>query len=408
MKYDVLLQSGKVIDPSQNISGIYDIGITNGKISQIGISLDPTLADQVLDVSGKLITPGLIDIHMHVADHEESINAAADSVGVSMGVTTVVDAGTSGILSFPAYKRLVESQSSKTRVLFIVRTAQVYHFGGFISLKVGADIAPENYSLRASAKLLERYRDVIVGFKCTAPLGGESDVESLPLKASQEITQELKIPLMVHLGWVPFRPWLDTPSILEKLNTGDIATHIFRRQGSILDDNNRVHPKVISAQERGVLFDIGHGTGSFDFEVAKRAIDQGIRPYTISSDVMNKSSVTGPVFSLTETMTKFLYLGFSLSDVIAMTTWNAACSINRQSELGSLAVGRVADLSILDYREGIWKLNDGIHVVHWEGPKLIPQYSMRAGELIPCQYPAGSLRQDELTPALPTVVSHDN
>ena len=410
MMYDLLLRNGRVIDPEQNLDGVYDIAIAAGKIAAIAPPTGPTaiapedaptMARRILDLSGKIITSGLIDVHMHVADQEESVNAEADSVGVNMAVTTVVDAGTAGVLSFPAFHRLVQGRSPKTRVLFIVRMAQLYNFGGFISLKVGADLSPDNYTLRPAAKLFERYRDCIVGFKCTAPLLQASDTESIPLNCSKAITRELNLPLMVHLGWVPFTPWLDTPSILAKLDGGDIATHIFRRKGTILDANQRVCPEVFAAQERGVVFDIGHGTGSFDFEVAKRAIDQGICPHTISSDVMDKSSITGPVFSLTETMTKFLYLGFSLPDVIAMTTGNSARAINRQDELGSLAVGRVADLSILDYRDGQWKLGDGVNVVHWQGRKLIPHLTVRAGEIMACQYPANSLRRDELSaPAL--------
>lgn len=204
------------------------------------------------------------------------------------------------------------------------------------------------------------------------------------------------MPLTVHLGWVPYYPWLRTDRVLSQLDPGDIATHIFRRKGGILDENNRIYSEVHAAQERGVLFDIGHGNGNFDFNVARRSLDQGIRPFTISSDLMDKNAITGPVFSLAETMTKLLYLGLELTDVIAMVTCNAGQAIRRESELGSLAVGRVADLSILDYRDGIWKLNDGVNVVQWQGRKLIPRYTIRAGELIPCEYPPGCLRNDEL------------
>lgn len=396
MQYDLLLKQGRVIDPSQAMDQVCDVAIVDGRIAAIEKHLDSKIAKQVLDVSGKLITPGLIDIHVHVAEHEESENAQADTIGVKMGVTTIVDAGTSGVLAFPGYKKLIDDGNPKTRVLFIIRTAQVYSFGGFISLKVGADLAPENYDVRRAAKLYERYQDVIVGFKCTAPLCSKTDSESAPLKLSKAITRTLGLPLTVHLGWVPFAPWLSTPKILEQLDSGDIATHIFRRKGSILDENNRVHPAVFAAQARGVRFDVGHGTGSFDLNVAKSALDQGIRPFTISSDLMDKSSITGPIFSLTETMTKFLYLGFELPDVIAMATCNAAHAINRQAELGSLALGRLADLSILDYREGVWKLSDGVNIVHWQGRKLIPQYTIRTGKLSSCEYPENSLRRNEM------------
>jgi len=133
--------------------------------------------------------------------------------------------------------------------------------------------------------------------------------------------------------------------------------------------------------------------------VAKRALDGGVKPDTISGDITNDSCVTGPVFSLTETMTKFLYLGLSLNEVLAMTTCNAARAIGREAQLGSLAIGREADISILDYREGLWKLTDGIHHLRYRGRKLIPKWTIRAGQVIPCQYPAKSLRQEELISA---------
>jgi len=394
--YDLLLQQGRIIDPSQNLDGVFDLGVQDGKIVAIAPHLDPNAAHRVLNVAGKIVTPGLIDIHVHIAEHENNINAQADVIGVKMGVTTLVDAGTAGLIAFPGFRKLIDEMQPKTRVLYIVRTAQVYSFGGFISLKVGADLSPDNYDVRKAAKLYERHQDVVVGFKCTAPLINEADHESVPLERSKAITSTLGLPLMVHLGWVPYAPWLSTPQILEKMDAGDIATHIFRRKGSILTANNQVHTSVFAAQDRGVLFDIGHGTGSFDFEVARAGLAQGIRPFTISSDLMDKSAITGPIFSLTETMTKLLSLGLDLTDAIAMTTCNAARSIRREHELGSLAVGRIADISILDYREGTWKLTDGVNVVNWQGRKLIPYITVRAGEVIPCDYPENSLRRDEL------------
>jgi len=396
MLYDLLVQHGRVIDPSQNLDDTLDVAIAQGKIAAIGKNLQPESAKQVLDASGSLVTPGLIDIHIHAAEHDESINADVDTVGIKMGVTTVVDAGSSGILNFVGYRKLVEP-NARTRIFFIPVTSLVFGFAGnFAGLKVGSDLSPDNYSLRKAAELFEQHKDVIVGFKCIPPVQHEDDTESIPLNLSKEITNAIGVPLTVHLGWIPYYPWLRTDRVLAKLGKGDIATHVFRRKGGILDENNRVYPEAYDAQERGVIFDIGHGRGNFDFDAARRSLDQGIRPFTISSDVMDKSSVTGPVFSLTETMSKFLYLGLDLVDVITMTTCNAARAICREQALGSLAIGRVADLSILDYREGLWKFNDGVNVVNWEGRKLIPRYAIQAGEMVPCEYPPGSLRGDEL------------
>lgn len=394
--YDLLVKGGRVIDPSNQMDGNFDIAIKDGKIAAVEKEILEQRAKQVFDASDKLVTPGLIDIHIHAAEHEDSGNAHPDTVGIKMGVTTVVDTGSAGIIGFPGYRKLVE-QSCKTRVYFIPVTSLVYEFvGNYITLKVGADVSPENFNLKKTVELYEKHKDAIVGFKCIPPKVHESDTESIPLTHSKRITRAIGIPLTVHLGWVPYRPWLDTPLVLKQLDPGDIATHIFRRKGSILDDNHKVFPEVLDAQDRGVHFDVGHGNGNFNFEVAKRAIDQGIRPFTISSDIMDRNSIMGPVFSLAETMVKFLYLGFSLYEVIKMVTYHAALAINKSDERGSLAVGCTADISILDYRQGSWKLSDGINTVVWDGPKLIPQYTVQSGEIIRCEFPKNSPRKEEL------------
>ncbi|PSN20821.1 hypothetical protein C7271_00010 [filamentous cyanobacterium CCP5] len=394
--YDLLIKGGRVIDPANQLDDRVDIAVAAGKIAAIATDIPQEQAKQVFDAVDKLVTPGLTDIHIHAAEHEDTDNVHPDTVGIKMGVTTVVDTGSAGIIGFPGYRKLVE-QSCKTRVYFIPVTSLVYEFvGNFIALKVGADISPENFSLKKTQALYEKHKDVIVGFKCIPPKVRESDTESIPLTQSKQITRAIGVPLTVHLGWVPYRPWLETQRVMEQLDAGDIATHIFRRKGSILDANQQVFPEVFAAQDRGVRFDIGHGNGNFNFEVAKRAIDQGIRPFTISTDLMDRNSIMGPVFSLAETMTKFLYLGFSLYEVVEMVTYHAALAINKSDELGSFSVGRVADLSILDYRQGNWKLSDGINTVVWDGPKLIPQFTVAAGELIQCEFPDNSFRKEEL------------
>ncbi|MGF1519107.1 MAG: amidohydrolase family protein [Nodosilinea sp.] len=394
--YDLLIKAGRIIDPANQTDTQADIAIAGGQIAAISSDIPREQAEQVVDATGKLVTPGLIDIHIHAAEHEDTDNVHPDIVGIKMGVTTVVDTGSAGIIGFPGYRKLVE-QSCKTRIYFIPVTSLVYEFvGDYIALKVGADISPKNFSLKKTQALYEKHKDVIVGFKCIAPKIQESDVESIPLTQSKQITRAIGVPLTVHLGWVPYRPWLEIPLVMEQLDAGDIATHIFRRKGSILDANQKVFSEVFEAQERGVRFDIGHGNGNFNFDVAKRAIDQGIRPFTISTDIMDRNSIMGPVFSLAKTMTKFLYLGFSLYEVVEMVTYHAALAINKTDELGCISVGRVADLSILDYQHGDWKLSDGINTVVWDGPKLIPQFTVAKGKIIPCEFPENSFRKEKM------------
>lgn len=396
MAYDLLIRGGRVIDPAQHWDQIADVAVQNGCIAAIGPELSAEGCPQILAAEGKIVTPGLIDIHIHASAHEESGNIAVDTAGIKMGVTTVVDTGSSGVLGFPAFRKLV-TYETRTRTYFIPVTSLIFEFtGGFIGLKIGSELLPGNFDLKKTAQLYEKHKDVIVGFKCIAPLAHEEDTDCIPLSRSKEITRALGLPLTVHLGWVPYCPWLTTPKTLEKLDAGDIATHIFRRRGHIFDDRWRVCPQVIEAQERGVLFDIGHGNGNFDFEMAKRGLDQGIKPYTITTDAMDRNCLIGPVVSLTETMSKFLYLGLSLQEVITMTTLHAAKAINKQDEIGSLALGRTADISILDYRDGDWKFSDGVNQVQWSGRKLIPYAAVLGGDLIYSEYPENSHHADEI------------
>lgn len=399
MTFDLIIKNGRIIDSAQNLEQVLDVGIRDGKIAALSAELEAAEDTQVLDATGKLVTPGLIDIHVHASEHVGGFNVPPDMVGVKMGATTVVDAGSCGILGFPGFRKLVAS-NAKTRIYHLPNVYLLYQASAdFITLKIGAVFSQENFSLRKAVKLFEENADIIVGFKCIAATREAGETESISLNYGKEISRATGLPLTVHLGWLPFYSWLDPRLVFKKLEKGDIATHMYRRVGNILDAQGQVLSEVREARDRGVLLDVGHGTGDFDFEVAKRALDQGIKPDTISGDITNHSCITGPVFSLTETMTKFLYLGLDLSEVVAMTTSNAARAINREDEIGSLAIGREADLTILDYRDGVWRLTDGIHHLRWSGKKLIPQWSVRAGEAIKCEYPAKSLRRAELVTA---------
>ncbi len=396
MLFELVIKNGRVIDPSQGLDEVLDVGVSEGKIAALKADLEVLPDTQVLDATGMLVTPGLIDIHVHASEHVGGFNVNADTVGVKMGVTTVVDAGSCGVLGFPGFRKLVAG-NAVTRIYHIPNVYLVYQASAdFITLKIGAVFAKENFSLSKAVKLFEENSDIIVGFKCIAATKVSGETESMPLNYGKQISRATNLPLTVHLGWLPFYSWLAPRLVFQQLEARDIVTHVYRRVGNVLDEAGRVLPEVLAARDRGVVLDVGHGTGDFDFEVAKRALDQGVKPDTISGDITNDSCVTGPVFSLTETMTKFLYLGLPLNEVLAMTTCNAARAIGREAQLGSLAVGREGDISILNYREGLWKLTDGIHHLRWEGRKLIPQWTIRAGQVIPCQYPTKSLRQEEL------------
>ena len=355
----LMLTNGRVIDPGTQTDRTADVLVVDGLIAAIGPNLAPHHPDaKVIDCTGLLVTPGLIDLHVHVMAGLGDFCVEPDQVGVDMGVPVVVDGGTSGVATFDISRRaIIDHPDTRTRVLAFLDPNQLYlATKDFICHKLLIANDLKNLNAESLAESLERNADVVIGLKARACHVG--DPEHSPfLEAAQQAAGSK--PVMVHLGRFPFTPVITPTALLNTLRSGDIITHAFRGAGGMLDPNGKAVPEFRDAVDRGVVLDIGHSGTDFRFREARRLMDQGYRPDTISTD-LNIFNIGGPVFSLAENMTKMLALGIEPVDVIAMATRNVARAIGQLDQLGSLEVGRPAEISVLRLRkDGPFPVSDG-------------------------------------------------
>ena len=362
MSHDLILKGGRVIDPSQNHDGVIDVAFTNGKVSGFGKDLKG--AADIRDVSGYIVTPGLIDMHTHVYWGGTSLGIDADEFARTSGVTTSVDTGSAGPGNWPGFREHV-IERSQARILAYLHVSFAGIFGFHSRIMVGES---ENVRLLAPlecAEVADKNRDLIVGIKVRVGRHASGDQGTAPLNIALQVAEEVGMPLMAHIDHPP-------PSyeeVIDMLRPGDILTHAFRPfPNSPATAQGTVKPAVLAARKRGVLFDIGHGAGSFAFKTARAMLANGFEPDTISSDV-HQLCINGPAFDQVTTMSKFLCLGMNLYDVVKSSTLNAGMML-RRPELGSLKVGSLGDATILSVQEGSF---DYVDVVgeHLEGDRKI-------------------------------------
>jgi len=343
--FDLLLKCGHVIDPRYGISAVQDVAITDGKVARVAPDLPSETAQRVLDVAGLYVTPGIIDMHCHVfAGHARSTLSVPPALSTfSAGVTTVVDAGTSGWRDFPEFKERIIDRS-KIRVLAYVN---------IVGRGMAGDWEHDTAEMRPAlaAAIAEEFGDIVVGIKTAHYWANRPFDAAHPPWAAVERAVEAgelcRKPVMVDFWPAPERPYSEL--ILQKLRPGDIHTHVFAQQFPILDDNGVVQQHMWQARERGVIFDLGHGAASFWYRNAVPAIAQGYLPDSISTD-LHTGNINGPVFDMLTTMNKCLHMGISLEGVVARSTWAPAQEIGH-SELGSLAAGNVADVAVFRLHE---------------------------------------------------------
>jgi len=370
------------VDPSQTLSAVQDLAIAGDRITGIGRDLSRTSAREVVDATGCVVTPGLIDAHVHVYEGVAPLGIAPDPTCIAKGVTTAIDAGSAGAHTFIGFRRYVINVAA-TRIFALLNISVI----GQSSLSSDDTPYGELLDLRyaspaAAIRVVQAHRDVILGLKVrlSRNIVGERDLAALAL--AKEASDAVQLPLMVHIG--------DTHSplrdILSLLGKDDVVTHVFHgRQGGILDEYGRVLMEVSAAVERGVRLDVGHGRGSFSFEVAEAALREGVLPGTISSDV-HRWNVNGPVFDLATTLSKFLQLGLTLDQVIERATTNPAKAFRMPHELGSLSPGSQADVAIFSMVEGDFEFQDapgpdrpvGRRIGHL---KLVPWLTVKSGRV---------------------------
>jgi dihydroorotase len=367
--FDLVIRNGHVFDPAQNIDQIADVGIRDGRIEQVGPNLSVSGCADVRDASGTYICPGLIDLHGHW--YEGGLYGINAEFGLNHGVTTAVDAGTTGFSNFPTFRQTA-IETSLARILAFVHVS-------FMGLH--APFAEELMDLRyarpvETAMVIEQHRDRAVGVKVR--LGAmTANHGNTALDLALDAAKRAKVPLMTHIS-----AGADERYVLDHLRPGDIVTHCFhgRGNGMIADTAEGFIPQLRLARERGVIFDIGHGCGSFSWETAQRAFEHHFWPDTISTDLHRYS--VDPPWSLTlpQVMSKFMCLGMSLAEVIAKTTSAPAAVLHRENEIGSLRPGSVADLLQFRIRQGQFTFTDS-HEIPRQGDRLIePVLVIRNGK----------------------------
>jgi dihydroorotase len=385
--YDLLIRGGRVIDPAAGWDDTLDVAIDGPRIAAVGADLgaNRTGIRASVDAHGLIVTPGLIDLHTHVFWGVPPLGVEADANCLARGVTTAIDAGSAGAATFPAFRRYV-IDVSETRILAMLHIATI----GMARDDGASDVAVgELEDIRwarvdRAIAIARAHADVIVGIKVRlgeGQLGTDPERCREAMRRTRAAADAIGKPAMIHIGSTP----IPLDEILAGLNPGDVVTHTFHghREG-ILDERGQVRRSVRHAADRGVLFDVGHGAGSFSYDVARRALDQGIRPGTISSDI-HAWNIAGPVYDLATTASKFLHLGLSLPEVIQRVTNAPAAAVARAGEIGTLRPGALADVSILRLAEGDWPMTDSMGTTETVRWRLEPVAVVRAGRVHPCQ-----------------------
>lgn len=346
-RYDTLIVGGELVDPGAGLIGRYDLAIRDGRVAAVGPALDQRLADTVYDVQGEIVTPGLLDLHTHIYWGVTYWGIEADPVAARSGVTTWLDVGSAGAYTFPGFREYI-CKRSRIRAYCLLNLSAIGLVAPTWEL---ANLAYCDVELAVAT--VEANRDVILGIKARIDSQTTRGTGLRPLELARALADRVDLPLMVHIGNGP--PALD--AIIDLLRPGDILTHCFTGGNHrIVDDTMRVLPAIYALRERGVVLDIGHGTGSFSYAVAEAALAQGLAPDVISSD-MHQLSVQGPMFDLPTTLSKFLNLGMSLPEVIACATSRPAAAI-RRPDIGTLKLGSAADIALWRIEEGSYTFCD--------------------------------------------------
>jgi dihydroorotase len=343
--YDLVVRGGEVLDPSQNLKGRRDIGIRNALIAAVEPEIAAARGTQALDATGQLVLPGLVDFHAHVLPGG-GLGLSGDELVPFTGTTTYVSAGDAGVGSFAAFKHFTLAQS-RTRILAFLHISSI----GLSGFPVGEMLNIDHARVDAAAKMLAENPEVLLGIKVRESLDvvGNNGLE--PLKRAIAAAERSGVEgarVMCHIGNAPG----NLADLLDLLRPGDVLTHAYSGAGNNTVVDGKVLPAALAAKRRGVLIDVGHGGGSFDYTVAEAALQQGFGPDIISSDIHAVSVNTPGKPFLPWVMSKFLNLGLSLDEVVRLATAAPAHAIGRVPKLGTLQVGAPADLSMVEIVEG--------------------------------------------------------
>jgi len=373
--YDLLLRNGQLIDPKNSINGKMDIAVLDGKVAKVAASIPSNQAKKIIDVTGLIVTPGLIDIHTHVfvggkpeTFADGFLSVSPDDFTLKSGVTTVVDAGTSGWRNFPVFKEHVIDKS-RTRVLAFLNIAG----NGMTGSPTEQDV--NDMDAYMTSLVVKKNPEIIVGVK----IGHYEGADWAPFDRAIDAAAKSNTPLFVecHL------PQFSLEDQLKKMRPGDIITHSFEKideRMPVIDEQGKLRSFVIDAQKRGVLFDLGHGGAGFWFSVAVPAMKQGLAPNSFGSD-LHRFSMNAGMKDMMNIMSKYMAMGMSLQEVVERASWNAAKAIHR-NDLGSLTEGNVADIAVFRIREGNFGYTDaGGNVINGT-KKLEAELTVRNGKVV--------------------------
>lgn len=397
--YDLIVKGGRVIDPANRIDSTLDIAVKDGRVAAVEPGLDPALAAEVIDANNKLVTPGLIDTHAHVFEHVTGrFGLNPDTCGVHAGVSTLVDQGGPSLMTLPAFRHYI-AEPSASRVLCFLST---YLVGGLEGHHYPQLYSPEDVDVKRTIEIGLANRDLVKGIKAHAEVGGKSRWGMEVIKQARDIARGIGVPLYIHLGqlWPEAGKGIDDPdTVIEELvplmQEGDILAHPFTRHpgGFISSKTGELHPIIRQGLDRGLRVDVGHGS-HFSFEMARKVIEAGIVPNTLGADMHGYNTDAGQIkatdresnpffgkvrFCLTHAMTELLALGVPLNDVVGTVSSNAASMLGISDEVGSLSVGQVADVAVLEIETGRFVLSDNTGTTVTAKEAIRPVFSLRAG-----------------------------
>lgn len=375
MQCEILVRGGEVVDPSQGLRGVRDVAIAEGRILAVSEQLEDVSATNTVDARGLLVVPGLIDLHCHVYTDHIPIGVEADPLCPAGGVTTLLDAGSAGSRNFGGFRRDVIDRV-QTQVLGLVNLSSA----GLIASDLGELVDRRFADPEGVVRTIAENPGVAVGVKIRAGthIIGAGEQGWANFNDAVAAARESGTWLMVHIGESP----MPIPEMLEHMEPGDCITHCFKGGSErVLDPDDRVFDAVRAASEAGVIFDVGHGYGSFQWQVCEAALDQGLEPTTISTDLHVKN-LHGPVYDMPTTMSKFLLLGVPLERVIEMSTTRPAAVLGLADQLGTLREGTVADIAILEKQEGQFVLTDSYQQDRVGRELLIASTTIRRGQLV--------------------------
>ncbi|HEY2902305.1 MAG TPA: amidohydrolase/deacetylase family metallohydrolase [Polyangia bacterium] len=371
-KLDLVIKGGRVIDPSQSLAAVRDLGIKHGRIAVVAADIAADRAKDVIDAKDKLVMPGIVDLHAHVYPYGSAIGISADEMVPLSCTTTAVSAGDAGANNFAAFRRHIVAQS-RTRLFAFVHIAN----HGLAGFPVPEMLNIDHADVEVAARAVAENEDIALGIKVrqTAWMVGDNGFEPLRRAIAAAELAGNGARVMCHIGNVP----QSLSALLDLMRPGDIVTHAFSGVGNNIVQDGQVLPAARAAKQRGVILDVAHGAGSFDYAVAETAFAQGLLPDTLSSDIHAFSTNSPGKPYMPWVMSKFLNLGFSLSEVVAMSTVAPARIINRVDKLGTLQEGAPADVAIMQLHDEPVRFIDTRNNVREGKCYLRPVQTIRGG-----------------------------